>query len=41
MNPFEALSRNDAHGFFQNLGDSVVTGPTKTNANDFKAILVC
>ncbi|MFP5467169.1 MAG: glycerate kinase [Gammaproteobacteria bacterium] len=34
------LSRNDAHGFFQLLGDLVVTGPTHTNVNDFRAILV-
>lgn len=32
--------RNDAYGFFQALGDLVVTGPTHTNVNDFRAILV-
>jgi len=31
---------NDGHGFFEALGDSVVTGPTLTNVNDFRAILV-
>jgi glycerate 2-kinase len=34
------LSRNDAYGYFQPLGDLVVTGPTHTNVNDFRAILV-
>ncbi|MFN4157417.1 MAG: glycerate kinase [Gemmobacter sp.] len=35
-----ALARNDAHGFFGALGDQVVTGPTLTNVNDFRAILI-
>jgi glycerate-2-kinase len=35
-----ALAENDAHGFFAALGDQVVTGPTLTNVNDFRAILV-
>jgi hydroxypyruvate reductase len=34
------LADNDAHGFFMALGDSVVTGPTLTNVNDFRAILI-
>ena len=34
------LSRNDAYGYFQPLGDLVVTGPTHTNVNDFRAVLV-
>lgn len=34
------LDRNDAYGFFQPLGDLVITGPTHTNVNDFRAILV-
>jgi len=34
------LDRNDAYGFFQALGDLVVTGPTHTNVNDFRAILI-
>ena len=34
------LERNDAHAFFEALGDSIVTGPTRTNVNDFRAILV-
>lgn len=35
-----ALARNDAHGFFAVLGDQVVTGPTLTNVNDFRAIWI-
>ena len=35
-----ALERNDAYSIFQALGDLVVTGPTLTNVNDFRAILV-
>ena len=34
------LADNDAYGLFQALGDLVVTGPTLTNVNDFRAILV-
>lgn len=34
------LDRNDAYGFFQPLGDLVVTGPTHTNVNDFRALLI-
>ncbi len=40
VNPRARLDANDGHGFFQSLGDSVVTGPTLTNVNDFRAILV-
>ncbi len=40
VDPALALARNDAHGFFGALGDQVVTGPTLTNVNDFRAILV-
>ncbi|MCB1774170.1 MAG: glycerate kinase [Gammaproteobacteria bacterium] len=40
INPAESLRNNDGHGFFQALGDSVITGPTMTNVNDFRAILV-
>jgi hydroxypyruvate reductase len=36
----ERLENNDAHGFFQALGDSVITGPTLTNVNDFRAIFI-
>ena len=34
------LLRNDAYGYFSALDDLVVTGPTNTNVNDFRAILV-
>jgi hydroxypyruvate reductase len=34
------LENNDAHAFFATLGDQVITGPTRTNVNDFRAILV-
>lgn len=40
MNPHDFLQNNDAHSFFQRLGDSVITGPTLTNVNDFRAILI-
>ena len=40
IRPHEALVNNDAHSFFSALGDSVVTGPTLTNVNDFRAILI-
>jgi hydroxypyruvate reductase len=36
----DSLARNDGHGFFEALGDQVVTGPTLTNVNDFRAILI-
>lgn len=35
-----SLDRNDGHGFFEALGDGVITGPTLTNVNDFRAILI-
>ncbi|WP_114393786.1 glycerate kinase type-2 family protein [Oleisolibacter albus] len=40
MRPKDRLADNDGHGFFEALGDSLVTGPTLTNVNDFRAILV-
>ncbi|MFD1796339.1 glycerate kinase [Paracoccus aurantiacus] len=40
VDPAEALRRNDAHSFFAALGDQVVPGPTLTNVNDFRAILI-
>ena len=36
----DALADNDGHGFFEVLGASVITGPTRTNVNDFRAILI-
>lgn len=35
-----AIEAHDGHGFFGSLGDQVVTGPTLTNVNDFRAILI-
>ena len=40
VSPANALARNDAHTFFGRIGDQVVTGPTLTNVNDFRAILI-
>lgn len=40
INARERLDDNDGHGFFEALGDSVVTGPTLTNVNDFRAIVI-
>ena len=40
VDPVAALAANDSYGFFAALGDLVVTGPTGTNVNDFRAILV-
>ena len=34
------LDRNDAYGYFSALGDLVVTGPTHTNVNDFRVLLI-
>lgn len=34
------LDNNDSHSFFANIGDQVITGPTLTNVNDFRAILI-
>lgn len=31
---------NNGYGYFQALGDLLVTGPTRTNVNDFRAILI-
>lgn len=40
LDPRLALERNDAHSFFAALDAQVVTGPTLTNVNDFRAILI-
>ena len=40
VSPPDALARNDAHSFFAALGDQLITGPTLTNVNDFRAVLV-
>jgi hydroxypyruvate reductase len=36
----DSLANNDGHGFFEALGDAVITGPTHTNVNDLRAILI-
>lgn len=38
--PAGALEDNDAHRFFEDVGGQIVTGPTLTNVNDFRAILI-
>lgn len=40
LNPKAALADNDGYSFFETLEDLVKTGPTLTNVNDFRAILV-
>jgi hydroxypyruvate reductase len=40
LRPADSLDNNNGHGFFQSLGDSVITGPTLTNVNDFRALLI-
>ena len=40
LRPLDHLLDNNGHGFFEALGDGVVTGPTLTNVNDFRAILI-
>src|SRR5438874_5132133 len=34
------LAKHDSYGFFSALGDLVMTGPTRTNVNDYRAILI-
>lgn len=40
LDPAAMLDNNDGHSFFEALGDQLVTGPTLTNVNDFRAILI-
>ncbi len=40
VNASALLDRNDAYSFFEATGDLVVTGPTRTNVNDYRVILV-
>jgi hydroxypyruvate reductase len=40
LDPVKSLARNDSHSFFAAVGGQVVPGPTLTNVNDFRAILV-
>ena len=40
IQPAASLANNDGHGFFGAIGDAVVCGPTRTNVNDFRVILI-
>ena len=40
IDPAARLADNDSYGAFAAIGDLVITGPTYTNVNDFRAILV-
>lgn len=40
LDPAAMLDDHDSYGFFEALGDLVVTGPTLTNVNDFRAIMI-
>ncbi|MFN3226860.1 MAG: glycerate kinase [Hyphomicrobiales bacterium] len=40
IDPHASLANNDAHSFFAGINDQVITGPTLTNVNDFRAILI-
>ena len=40
LKPVEYADRNDSYRLFEALGDLVISGPTHTNVNDFRAILV-
>lgn len=40
LDPVKMLNDNDGYGFFSALGDLVVTGPTRTNVNDYRVILI-
>lgn len=40
IDPAQALARNDAHTFFAKIDTQIIPGPTLTNVNDFRAILI-
>ncbi|MHB1084136.1 MAG: glycerate kinase type-2 family protein [Thiobacillus sp.] len=40
LNAEDRLAQHDSHGFFSALGDLILTGPTRTNVNDYRALLV-
>ena len=40
VNPAQSLANNDAHSFFETVQSTVVTGPTHTNVNDFRAVYI-
>lgn len=41
LSPRKLLEANDAYRFFEAIDDLIFTGPTGTNVNDFRAILIC
>ncbi len=40
IDPWGSLANNDGHGFFEAVGDQIITGPTLTNVNDFRAVFI-
>jgi glycerate 2-kinase len=40
IDPLQMQRNNDSYGFFDAIGDLIVTGPTRTNVNDFRAIII-
>lgn len=40
INPVTLLANNDTHTFFKQIGDLVITNPTRTNVSDYRAIMV-
>jgi hydroxypyruvate reductase len=40
MDARKFLAANDSYGYFSALSDLVMTGPTRTNVNDYRAILI-
>lgn len=40
IDPVAAMQRHDGHGFFAAVGQQLITGPTGTNVNDFRAVLI-
>ena len=40
LNPLDYLMNNDAYSFFEAIGDLIITSPTLTNVNDFRAVLI-
>lgn len=40
ISPSEALHQNNTYDFFKRLGDLIMTGPTRTNVNDFRILLI-
>jgi glycerate 2-kinase len=40
IDPWTELSNNNGHGFFEKLGDQLISGPTLTNVNDLRVVLV-